>query len=681
MSSRQTPAAVPAVKSRVFLSLAETVGIKSTPTSSLLASSRIKLSEHLSALNKVYEALRKYYEALEILDRCRVDAFGCVAEVYGRGTNPLAALFGKDEALWKAIESGYDASVNGEGSGNNLAYNHRTLFKVYKDSLLNYLDELIKTLNGLEHYYTTCSALRREYEHYRLKCEKLSLKLKEKNSNGSDDKMARNEKKLEQARAIYLSTEAKVTSSIDHIIDRSWHDLHPLFLRLVQFEISYPKLGTSIACSCLSTVEKQIRELGDEYSVRKSEQRQDANGCSFFYFGRIQNILQDLNETISSTPDVEPGNPPPSASSRLSFDSTTPSAQDDKSAKVVKSKKWSIFTKNNNNDSTVDNAKVGNANADNANADKTNNEDTSDLVFDVTFDNDESGSSFTDVGANDPRDKRTISDPRQPTRPPPTAPPPKPPPLVSAASSDVSNSFGVSGASFDTTFTASADSNTWSDFSDFDTTTPASAQPRAPNAVTSESTPKFTSNQEWDAFPTANTTSASTATVIDNSWGFTERDVSKVEQNINSNKDSLNNDNWAGFDTPMTLNSGVYIKPNVTPHILPQPSAAFPKPASTTDNNTYVNTNDAWGGFETQPENATAPEVGGDVWDAFDAIPVTQSQSSQSQPSLSTMGAFVAEAAASQPADSNPFASVGGQFSELPPQSVAASDEYNPFDV
>lgn len=84
--------------------------------------------------------------------------------------------------------------------------------------------------------------LRRDADHYKTKVESLKQTVKKMRTNkkpipqATMEKLGRNRDKSNNANKAYEDAEKKLSLLMEELVERSWRDLHPLFLKLVKFD-------------------------------------------------------------------------------------------------------------------------------------------------------------------------------------------------------------------------------------------------------------------------------------------------------------------------------------------------------------------------------------------------------------------------------------------------------------
>eukprot|EP00538_Stauroneis_constricta_P013209 CAMPEP_0119571558 /NCGR_PEP_ID=MMETSP1352-20130426/44177_1 /TAXON_ID=265584 /ORGANISM="Stauroneis constricta, Strain CCMP1120" /LENGTH=569 /DNA_ID=CAMNT_0007621239 /DNA_START=684 /DNA_END=2393 /DNA_ORIENTATION=+ len=177
----------------------------------------------------------------------------------------------------------------------------------YKQHVIDYVIEWEKVIttrvtNGLKKW----EQVRVETDHYHKKVETLRQSANTAMSKGkqvdpkSADKLTRNEEKWIQARQTHQKVTTDLCILIDEIVNRSWRDLHPLLIKLTQFDMTTAD-DTSRCMQQLTAVVANLKTLAANEGVKPQARLSD---------------LQSLDPSILNT---RPDGPAPGS---LSIDSS-----------------------------------------------------------------------------------------------------------------------------------------------------------------------------------------------------------------------------------------------------------------------------------------------------------------------------------------------------------------------
>jgi len=107
--------------------------------------------------------------------------------------------------------------------------------------------------------------LRRDLDHYQQKVESLRLAANQAMAKGkqvdgkSADRLSRNESKFVKAKQEYDVFATDLCILIEEVTDRSWRDLHPLMIKLAQFDMTM----SDDECKMMGTLNQVVKELKD----------------------------------------------------------------------------------------------------------------------------------------------------------------------------------------------------------------------------------------------------------------------------------------------------------------------------------------------------------------------------------------------------------------------------------
>eukprot|EP00978_Attheya_sp_CCMP212_P043536 scaffold286178_cov57-Attheya_sp.AAC.1 len=114
--------------------------------------------------------------------------------------------------------------------------------------------------------------LRRDLDHYQSKVESLRLTANQAMAKGKmvdpkqAEKLNRNETKYARARSEYESFASTLCVLLEEVTERAWKDLHPLMVKLVQFDFILNSDEHKIFAS-LNQVETELKIIAQEHGV------------------------------------------------------------------------------------------------------------------------------------------------------------------------------------------------------------------------------------------------------------------------------------------------------------------------------------------------------------------------------------------------------------------------------
>lgn len=268
-----TTAAAPTTKTRVGVILREKIGVsKGSTTSTDLAVSMERYNNWCKRMRLIIHALEKHHAAMTQMFESRT--------LVARGL----ATMSQNTPLWTAtgMVSGEDKSSGSYASIHEALSNQTKTFGLkYKQFVLDYAVEWEKIVRSrVDADVKKTEDLRREFDHYRVKVEDLRTTTTRNMAKGKQlkqdfqDKLKRNEDKLVTARGCYTKASTDLCLLIEEITERSWRDLHPLTLKVAQFDMTLAS-EESEALANLSQVVSKLKEVGDKHGISPQARLKD----------------------------------------------------------------------------------------------------------------------------------------------------------------------------------------------------------------------------------------------------------------------------------------------------------------------------------------------------------------------------------------------------------------------
>lgn len=153
----------------------------------------------------------------------------------------------------------------------------------------------------------TSEKLRRELDHYTKKVDSIQMSLvKGKTADKNQEKLARNTQKLAAAKKDYEEYSSDLSLLIEEVTARSWKDLHPILLKMVQFDLNLASDENEIL-SNLSLIDDSLRSLAHNMGLKPETRLKDLETLSTKLLTHKQNGDEpDGYETMSPRSAGEP---------------------------------------------------------------------------------------------------------------------------------------------------------------------------------------------------------------------------------------------------------------------------------------------------------------------------------------------------------------------------------------
>ena len=202
------------------------------------------------------------------------------------------------------------ASVN-----DTLSSKSKTYATKYKQFVIDYAAEWEKVVRGrVEEAMKKAEELRRDLDHYRKKVEELRNTTNRSMTKGkqikpeAQEKLKRNEEKLMSAKQTYNKVAHDLCILIEEVTDRSWRDLHPLLVKVAQFDMTLAQDESQILQS-LSEVVSKLKEISTAQGISSQP--------------RLKDISSQKPEILSTRPGGVSATPALSIESNLSLTSVS----------------------------------------------------------------------------------------------------------------------------------------------------------------------------------------------------------------------------------------------------------------------------------------------------------------------------------------------------------------------
>ena len=162
-----------------------------------------------------------------------------------------------------------------------LANKSKNFTTKYKQFVIDYAIEWEKVVrtrvdNGIKN----AEQQRRDLDHYSKKVEEIRNSLNRQMNKGKQvkseqqEKLKRNEEKLVIAKDNYNRTANQLQILIEEVTDRSWRDLHPLLVKIAQFDMSVSQDETKVL-SELNIVVAKLRGIAEAQNIAEKPRLKD----------------------------------------------------------------------------------------------------------------------------------------------------------------------------------------------------------------------------------------------------------------------------------------------------------------------------------------------------------------------------------------------------------------------
>ncbi|GKY96495.1 hypothetical protein MPSEU_000608900 [Mayamaea pseudoterrestris] len=246
-------------KPRVGVLLRETVaGSKSSNQSADLDSLKQKYLVFCKKVRHLIGALDKHQKAMTEMESSR------------SGVAASFALLAKETPMFDCIglmpssDRPSNTVCSYMSTHDVLSAKYKSYMQKYQQFVLEYAIEWEKVVttrinNGLK----KAEELRRELDHYQKKTEALRISVNQamakgkKVSSEQQEKLRRNEEKLMNSKQVYNRVATDLCILMEEVTQRSWRDLHPLLIKVAQFDMTL----SSDESKVLSSLNQVVNEL------------------------------------------------------------------------------------------------------------------------------------------------------------------------------------------------------------------------------------------------------------------------------------------------------------------------------------------------------------------------------------------------------------------------------------
>jgi hypothetical protein len=150
----------------------------------------------------------------------------------------------------------------------------------YTEHILNYAIEWERILSTrIKGHLAQSEKLRLDLDHYGRKVEDLSKTINKTMAKGKNiddkevDKLKRNEQKLVQARMEYDRFINDLCVFMEEVMDRGWKDLHPLLVKMAQFDTTLSNEEAMILKGGMTSITTQLKGMGAQHPNLKPQGR------------------------------------------------------------------------------------------------------------------------------------------------------------------------------------------------------------------------------------------------------------------------------------------------------------------------------------------------------------------------------------------------------------------------
>mmetsp|Transcript_18113 Transcript_18113/g.27411 ORF Transcript_18113/g.27411 Transcript_18113/m.27411 type:complete len:397 (-) Transcript_18113:177-1367(-) len=192
-----------------------------------------RYNDMMKKINRLTTALNKHHSLIKEMSNSRVNVATQISDL-AQGS-PLESHAGgveNNSESYSAIHQGLSKDVEGYADK-------------YQEFIIGYVVEWNKVISartkaGLK----KTASLRRDLDHYQRKVDELNRKVNATLAKGSPtdaktkSKMKRNENKLVKAKDAYKLAAEEMCMYLQETVDQGWKDLHPLLVKIAQFDMS-----------------------------------------------------------------------------------------------------------------------------------------------------------------------------------------------------------------------------------------------------------------------------------------------------------------------------------------------------------------------------------------------------------------------------------------------------------
>ena len=255
-------------KARLSLRLKEKAGKKPRNRSGELVAMTERFEVLKSKMKLLVAALHAQHKSMVELNRTRVEVakqVGAIAE-----KSPIyeyAGLLPGSETP-KGTVTSY-ASVHQSMANRNKMYIDR-----YKQFVVDYAIEWEKVVvTRISNDLKTSEKYRIDLDHYQAKVESLRKNVNSAMAKGKlvdpkkSEQLKRNEDKLSRSRAEYEDFASQLCVLIEEVTDRAWKDLHPLLIKMAQFDATLSADEAKLFGD-LNTVTTNLKNIAQQHGLK-----------------------------------------------------------------------------------------------------------------------------------------------------------------------------------------------------------------------------------------------------------------------------------------------------------------------------------------------------------------------------------------------------------------------------
>ena len=151
----------------------------------------------------------------------------------------------------------------------------------YQQFVIDYVIEWEKVVRTrIDAGIKKSEALRRDLDHYQKKTEGLRLEANKKMAQGkqvksdAQEKLKRNEEKLLASKQTYNKVATDLCILMEEVTERSWRDLHPMLIKVAQFEITLANDQAKIFAN-LNTVVDTLKTIATSNGIPATPRLKD----------------------------------------------------------------------------------------------------------------------------------------------------------------------------------------------------------------------------------------------------------------------------------------------------------------------------------------------------------------------------------------------------------------------
>jgi len=250
-------------------------GQKSLNTSQDLVQLTERYNVFCKRLQGLIAALKAHFQAMQSLAKTRYSVAQYLA-VLSKDT-PLFETTG----LLPTADSPSESVVSYLSIQEGVAGKAKMYGQKYAQFVIDYAVEWEKVVTSrVDKGLKNAEQLRVELDHYQRKVESLRQVANATMAKGkqvdqkSAERLTRNEEKLVKVRETHNHFIASLCTLIDEVTERSWRDLHPLLVKIAQFEVTLSG-DEAKALSSLNTIINEMKRLAVTHGIKPQARLKD----------------------------------------------------------------------------------------------------------------------------------------------------------------------------------------------------------------------------------------------------------------------------------------------------------------------------------------------------------------------------------------------------------------------